>query len=77
MTVSQAPYFFTQSSVISSQLTSTITNYNKLPWSVLCLQPILTHSVAQHVNCTPVAIGNDALGRTFLPADAQAKQVHC
>lgn len=40
VTVRQAPHFFPQSSVISSQLTSTITYYHKLPdRTVLCLQP--------------------------------------
>lgn len=41
MTVSQAPNFFPQRSIISSQLTGTITYYNKLPdRTVLCLQQV-------------------------------------
>lgn len=42
MTVSQAPNFFPYSSVVCSQLASTITYYNKLPCgTVLCLHPYL------------------------------------
>ena len=78
MTVGQAPSFFPFSSIVCSQLTSTITYYNKLPYgTVLCLQSVSTLS-----DCTtslrlytPLDAVSDL--PTFFPTDTQSKHVHC